>query len=186
MNERTCALRDIALKPGRVLTVAAIILGSVGCGGEAEGGPGTSQGREGLPPAAREMSSEVQDLVNQGNTAQREGRYQEALAFYQQAMEGDLEHPVPQFGALMASMALGDSALARTLREKLQVSSPELVAMLSSDGGMGGQMADPHDAGEAMPQATPGDAATGQGELPPGHPVLVEVRADTIRPDTAG
>jgi len=100
---------------------------------------------------AQPMADQVQEFVDQGNAAQREGRYADALYVYRKAMELAPEHPVPQFGSLMAAMALGDSALADSLRAKLRVSSPELLGMLNPDGSMGGGMG-----GGAMPPNHPG------------------------------
>jgi hypothetical protein len=132
------------------------------------------------------MSAEVQELVNQGNEAQRAGDYAAALGFYREAMELAADHPVPQFGALMAAMALGERALVDSLTLKLEATSPELLAMLSPDGSMGGGMpAAPHAGG--MPGMPPPEGAPGQIEgLPAGHPVLYEVTPDTVRPDTSG
>jgi len=132
------------------------------------------------------MSAEVQDLVNQGNEAQRAGEYQVALGFYRQGMELAPDHPVPQFGALMAAMALGETALADTLSRKLETTSPELLAMLNPDGSMGGGMPpNPHGAG--MPGMNPPPETSGQVEgLPPGHPALYEVVSDSTPPDTTG
>ena len=168
------------------LTLGLLI--SAGCGSEGSGSAESTP--EEVPQAAQPMALEVQDFVNQGNEAQRAGEYDAALGFYRQAMALDPEHPVPQFGALMAAMALGNEALADSLTQKLEATSPELLAMLRPDGSMGGENpANPH--GGGMPGAMPGMAqpptAEGQVEgLPPGHPVLYEVGADTIQPDTAG
>jgi hypothetical protein len=154
-------------------------------------GDGPRQGnQEGTPAAARPMSAEVQGFVNQGNEAQRAGRYEMALASYRKGMELAPEHPVPQFGALMAAMALGQEALADSLSQKLAVTSPELLAMLNPDGSMGGGMPrDPHAGGASggIPEATPPPGTAGPVDgLPPGHPVLFEVTPDTVRPDTTG
>ncbi len=169
----------------------ALILGLAvlaGCG--SEGGESGETTSEPMPPAAQPMAPEVQDFVNQGNEAQRAGEYDAALDFYRQAMARDPEHPVPQFGALMAAMATGNEALADSLTQKLEATSPELLAMLRPDGSMGGGApTNPHGAG--MPEAMPGTGQppTAEGEvegLPPGHPVLYEVTPDTTQPDTAG
>jgi tetratricopeptide (TPR) repeat protein len=132
------------------------------------------------------MTEVVQDLVNRGNDAQREARYGDALALYQEAIDSDPEHPVPQFGALMAALALGESELAESLREKLEVSAPELLAMLNPGGGMGDQAGDPHAGVAGMPPDLSEAEAAGEGGLPPGHPVLMEAVTDTIQPDTTG
>ena len=152
-----------------------------GCGG----GSG-EDGEVGTPAAAQPMSAQVQELVNQGNEAQRAGDFDAALGFYREAMELASDHPVPQFGALMAAMALGDQTLADSLTRKLQVTSPELLAMLNPDGSMGsGMPAAPHAGG--MPGMAPPEGASGQVEgLPPGHPVLYEVTPDTVGPDSSG
>jgi hypothetical protein len=129
------------------------------------------------------MSPEVQNLVNQGNEAQRAGEYEAALGFYRQAMEIAADHPVPQFGALMAAMALGEDALADSLAERLAVSAPDLLAMLNPDGSMGGMPQNPHAGG--MPGMTPPPGTSGEVQgLPPGHPTLYEVTPDSARPDT--
>jgi hypothetical protein len=139
-----------------------------------------------MPSAAEPMSAEVQSFVNQGNEAQRAGEYETALDFYRQGMELAPDHPVPQFGALMAAMALGEDALADSLTQRLAVTSPELLAMLNPDGSMGGGMPEnPHAGG--MPGMTPPPGTSGEMEgLPPGHPVLFEVTPDTVQPDTTG
>jgi tetratricopeptide (TPR) repeat protein len=105
-----------------------------GCGGEngesppAQEGSGTSQA----------LSDQAQLLVTQGNAAQREGRYADALEHFRQALEMHPNHPVPQFGTLLAAEALGDTNLVQSLREKLAVSGPELLQMLGPEGTMGG------------------------------------------------
>ncbi len=170
------------------LTLGLGLLVLAGCGREGSGSAESTP--EEMPPAAQPMTPEVQDLVNQGNEAQRATEYDAALGFYRQAMELTPEHPVPQFGALMAAMALGNEALTDSLTQKLEATSPELLVMLRPDGSMGGETpTNPHGAG--MPGVMPGMAqpptAEGQVEgLPPGHPVLYEVGPDTIQPDTAG
>ena len=40
---------------------------------------------------------------------------------------------MPQFGTLMAAMAVGDTALVRDMRERLAVSGPELLDMLGPE-----------------------------------------------------
>jgi hypothetical protein len=165
-----------------IVTMGLLTLAA--CGGQ--GKESASGDPEGMPAAAQPMSADVQSFVNQGNDAQRSGEYEAALAFYQQGMELAPEHPVPQFGALMAAMALGEEALADSLSDMLAVTSPELLAMLNPDGSMGGGMpANPHAGG--MPGMTPPTGTSGEVEgLPPGHPVLFEVTPDTVRPDTTG
>lgn len=173
---------------GTMWIVALTLLPLTGCGGQ--GGESTPGDQEVMPGAAQPMSTEVQSLVNQGNDAQRSGDYEAALDFYKGGMELAPDHPVPQFGALMAAMALGEEALADSLSQKLAVTSPDLLAMLNPDGSMGGGMpANPHAGG--MPGATPGmmppPGTSGEVEgLPPGHPALFEVTPDTVRPDTTG
>jgi hypothetical protein len=134
------------------------------------------------------MSPEVQDLVNQGNEAQRTGSYEEALGFYSEALQLAPEHPVPQFGALMAAMALGDETMVDSLSERLQETAPELLSMLNPDGSMGGGVPpNPHAGG--MPGGAPPtpEGMTPVPSLPQGHPTLYEVEpADTARADTAG
>lgn len=154
-----------------------------GCGG----GDGAGEGGEGgIPAAAQEMSPPVQEFVDQGNAAQRAGDYAAALGFYREAMELASDHPVPQFGALMAAMAIGDQALVDSLTRKLEVTSPELLAMLNPDGSMGGGMPpNPHAGG--MSGMVPPQGAPGQVEgLPAGHPALYEVTPDSVPPDTSG
>jgi len=149
-------------------------------GGGGESAAGSS---DELPPAAQPMSPEVQNLVNEGNEAQRAGEYEAALGFYRQAMEKAADHPVPQFGALMAAMALGEDALADSLAERLAVSAPDLLAMLNPDGSMGGMPQNPHAGG--MPGMTPPPGTSGEVQgLPPGHPTLYEVTPDSAQPDT--
>ena len=154
---------------GLVLLGTLAALPMVGCGGSGEDTPPAQEG----PAASQPLSDQAQLLVNQGNTAQREGRYPEALGYFGQALEMHPNHPVPQFGSLMAAMAVGDTALAQSLREKLEVTGPELLAMLGTGGGMGGTA-----------PATPGAGHTPEGGLPQGHPGLEEERLDTLRPIT--
>jgi hypothetical protein len=116
------------------------------------------------------MSESVQDLVNRGNEAQRAGSYQEAMGLYREAMSLAPGHPVPQFGALMAAMALGDTALAASLRTKLETTAPELVGMLNPNGSMGAMPTDPH---------------AGMPGMPAGHPDITGARPDTLVPDTS-
>ena len=166
-------------RPGACLAVAIVAIAATGCGGD---GSEEASDATDMPPGARPMSAEVQGLVDQGNAAQREGRYSEALDLYQQAIEDDPEHPVPQFGALMAAMAVGDTVLAASLAERLETTAPELLGMLNADGSMGGMPADPHAGmGGEMPPMPPA-----MGELPAGHPTLEEMVPDTLQPDTTG
>jgi hypothetical protein len=76
-------------------------------------------------------------------------------------MEIHPNHPVPQFGRLLAAEALGDTALSRTLREALATTGPELLNMLGPEGGMGSG------AGHLPP-----------AELPEGHPPLDTLSTD--------
>ncbi|MFC1791220.1 hypothetical protein ACFL0I_01985, partial [Gemmatimonadota bacterium] len=173
----------IGRKSGVLALAALAALAWSGCGGtggEAEGAP------EDLPSAAVPMTASAQELVAQGNDAQREGRYTDALGFYQEAMAVEPGHPVPQFGALMAALALGETALADSLRESLALSSPDLLAMLDPDGGMGGGMGgDPHGGMGGMPGAPPLlDSAL--GALPAGHPTFDAPAPDTVGLDTSG
>ncbi len=177
-------MKDSVISTLRVVSLMALPLLSLsGCGrGDS---PEAGSGLEGAsPPAARPMSEKLQGLVDQGNEAQRAGLYQEAMAHYQEAMAEAPDHPIPQFGALMAAMALGDSALAESLRTQLAVTAPELVDMLNPDGSMGGMPANPHGGMGGM--GMPPMGGTGEGGLPPGHPALMEVAPDTVRPDTSG
>jgi hypothetical protein len=181
------------ISTNRTLLTALALMGLVmgGCGND-EAPPAEGPDQGGMPAAAALMSAEVQDLVNQGNEAQRDGNFEEAMDHYRSAMERDPEHPVPQFGALMAAMALGDEALVDTLSQQLQQSAPELLAMLNPDGSMGGGMpANPHAGGMpgGMPGGTPQapEGMTPMSGLPQGHPTLYEVGpADTTKPDTTG
>jgi len=140
----------------------------LGCGGNSGD---NSQPQDG-PTASQPLSEPAQLLVNQGNMAQREGRYREALGYFGQALEIHPNHPVPQFGSLMAAMAVGDTALAQTLREKLEVTGPDLLAMLGPSGTMGG-----------MPPGTPEGGHVPEGAMPPGHPTVEEVPNDTLSLD---
>jgi hypothetical protein len=166
-------LTRLGISPRRwlaLLPLVGLLLGGCGAG---DGREDRSESPQDLPPASNPMPREAQEFVDQGNTAQREGRYPEALAFYQEAMTLAPKHPVPQFGGLMAALAVGDSALAESLREKLELTSPDLLAMLGSGGPMGEE-----------PMAQPGDPLPESGELPPGHPTLTVTPPDTARPDS--
>jgi len=127
----------------------------VGCGGSGEEAPPAQEG----PAASQPLSDQAQLLVDQGNSAHREGRYTEALDFFSQAMDMHPNHPVPQFGSLLAATALGDTTLAQVLREKLAVTGPELLGMLGPGESMGG-----------MAPTAPGASHLPEGALPPGHP----------------
>jgi tetratricopeptide (TPR) repeat protein len=151
------------LRPSVNGVLALLLVGGLSlaaCDGRGGDGPG-AEPVESL--AAQPLSEEAQDYLDRGNDAQREGRYGDALALYRQAMELAHEHPVPQFGAYMAAMALGDSALADSLRARLEVSSPDLLEMVHPGGGMGGGM------GGMVPGLPPG-VDPHRSVLPPGHP----------------
>ncbi|NNM05870.1 MAG: tetratricopeptide repeat protein [Gemmatimonadetes bacterium] len=136
----------------------------VGCGrSDNEGGPAEENQAGSLP-----LTEEAQLLVDQGNAAQREGRYSDALEAFGGAMEIHPNHPVPQFGSLMAAMALGDTALVESLKVKLQTTGPELLEMLGPSGAMGGTA-----------PGMPGAGHTPQGSMPPGHPSIQEPPVDT-------
>ena len=160
-----------------------------GCGGSQDSPP--AEGDQAMSAAAQPMSEEVQELVNRGNEAQRAGDFDGALVLYQEAMALDPEHPVPQFGALMVAKATGDDELAESLSQRLQETSPELLAMLNPSGGMGGEMpANPHAEGGvpgAMPPVPEIEGGTPIEDLPTGHPTLYDMGpADTTQPDTTG
>ena len=143
----------------------------LGCAGEEGGDPPAQEGQGGSQP----LSAEAQSLVDQGNTAQRSGRHAEALELFGQALEIHPDHPVPQFGTLMAATSLGDTALARTMREKLAVSDPRLLAMFGEGGAMGG-----------APHSPSGGETPPQGGLPPGHPMIDVPPADDTLPPPPG
>jgi hypothetical protein len=142
-------------------------LSFAGCGGTSEEGIPS----QGTSPASEPLSEQAQFLVSEGNAAQRAGRYEEALDFFGQALEMHPNHPVPQFGSLMAAMAVGDTALARSLREKLAVTGPDLLEMLGPGGGMA-----PTD---------PGASHLPGGGMPPGHPAVEAPPTDTLVPNPA-
>lgn len=151
----------------RGLVLAAFLFTPLlGCSGGSED---TSPDQ--MPPrSSSALSERAQALVNDGNAAQRDGRYSDALDLFGQALEIHPDHPVPQFGSLMAAMAVGDTALAASLREKLETTGPELLEMLGPGGTMGG-----------MQPGSPGSAHVPGGAMPPGHPQI-----ETTPPDTAG
>jgi len=122
------------------------------------------------PAVSQPLTDQAQNLVNQANTAQREGRYAEALDLFKQALEIHPNHPVPQFGGLMAATAVGDTALAQSLREKLATTGPELLEMRGPGGNMGG-----------MAPEVPGAEHVPSGGMPPGHP-NVDLLVDTLQP----
>lgn len=148
------------------LVGALAALAFCGCGGESEAGGSNS---EGSGSSVGTLSAEVQAWVDQGNIAQREGRYADALGIFRKAMDGQPGHAVPQFGALLAAMALGETALVDSLRAQLELTGPELLSMLNLGGAMGGEVVNPH---------------SGPPGLPPGHPDLSEAVAQP--PDTLG
>lgn len=137
-----------------------------GCGGSGGNPPAGGAGSV----ASQPLSEAAQELVNQGNAAQRAGRYDEALDYFTQALELHPDHPVPQFGTLLAASAAGDTVLARSMREKLATTGPELLEMLGPEGMMGGEPS----GGAHMPP----------GSMPPGHPPVSPSPADTVSPRT--
>ena len=156
--------------------ITALVLGVLvapilgGCGENGEADVPAQEGQE----ASQLLSEQAQLLVDQGNLAQREERYSDALDLFGQALDMHPDHPVPQFGSLLAATALGDTALAQSLREKLAVTGPELLGMLGPGGGMGGSAPDVPGVGH-IPQ---------EGVLPQGHPTLPDEPRDTLRPET--
>ena len=141
-----------------LLPLVSVLLGACGDDAKSEDGPGSPQS----PPAvSNPMPEEAQRFVDQGNTAQREGRYNEALVFYQDAMALAPDHPVPQFGGLMVALAVGDATLAESLRKRLEVTGHDLLAMLGTEGTMGEGPADlsgdPHSGGGDPPIWSPDD-----------------------------
>lgn len=142
------------------------LLAAAGCGGDGEGEAGIQTSPGTVPP----LSEEAQAMVDRGNTALRAGQYAEGLDFFSKALEIHPDHPVPQFGSLMAAMAVGDTALVASLREKLQTTGPELLEMLGPEGGMG-----------TSNPGMPGTDHMPQGGMPPGHPSF-----ETLPPDTSG
>ncbi len=156
-------MKGFGSQVGRWVLVGALTgLPLLACNGQS----GDVEGTPEVQAPSQPLSAEAQALVTEGNAAQRDGRYSEALDLFGQAMEVHPNHPVPQFGSLLAAMALGDTALAGSLREKLAVTGPELLAMVSSGGGMGSM--------------TPGAEHIPPGTMPPGHPVLEGQTRDTL------
>ena len=146
-----------------------LVLGTLplmACGEE----PQESSPDQAGPVVSQPLIDQAQDLVNQANTAQREGRYAEALDLFKQVLEIHPNHPVPQFGGLMAATAVGDTALAQSLREKLTTTGPELLEMLGPGGTMGG-----------MAPGAPGAGHMPSGGMPLGHPT-VDPPVDTPQP----
>ena len=127
--------------------VSALLWG--GCASQGETSDGMPQGDV---SSIGVLTAEVQDLVDQGNLAVREGRYADGLSLFRQAMEGQPGHAVPQFGALMAAMALNETALVDSLRKELEFTGPELLSMLGPGGAMGGGTTpNPHTAPLGLP-----------------------------------
>jgi tetratricopeptide (TPR) repeat protein len=125
------------------------------CGSEGGDGPPAAEESVGSQP----LSEQAQLLINQGNAAQRDGRYADALEAFSQALELYPDHSVPQFGCLMAAEALGDTALAQSLRKKLETTGPELLQMLGPGENMGG-----------VSPSTQGGVHAPAGTLPAGYP----------------
>jgi hypothetical protein len=146
------------------MMVVAGTLPLTACG---QGSGGSQPGQE-TGGGSQPLSEEAQLLVNQGNVAQRGGQYMEALDYFGQALEMYPEHPVPQFGTLMAATALGDSTLVQEMREKLATSGPELLDMLGPGSTMGGGI--------------PGAGHMPPGALPEGHPEIGVPATDTLTP----
>lgn len=146
---------NVGCSPGRSLAWAALLAFPVfGCGGEVGEDTPTLEEQAG----AQTLSEEAQLLVDQGNSALREERFEDALALFGQVLTIHPDHPVPQFGELMAATAVGDTALAIAMREKLAITGPELLEMFGPEGaGMGGAVSSGH-----MPT----------GGMPPGHPAV--------------
>ena len=155
-------LKDIGSLVNRACTLAVFAaMPLTACGGTAD----NSSPAQGDQAVSRPLTEQAQLLVDQGNLAQREGRYADALESFGQALEIHPDHPVPQFGTLMAAMAVGDTVLAAELREKLALTGPELLEMLGPGNSMGGM----------APAAPHGP----QGALPQGHPTI-ETPPDTL------
>jgi tetratricopeptide (TPR) repeat protein len=161
-RERNTVLIGIVTRASRrlsALTLTTVLLALPACSGDA----GDSSPAQGGQAGAQVLSDEAQALVAQGNEAQRSGRYQEALEDFSKALEMYPNHPVPQFGTLMAATAVGDTALARSMREKLEETGPELLEMLGPGGAMG-----------------QGGAHVPGGGMPPGHPNVETAPDDTV------
>ncbi len=189
-------IKQYAWGRGSWLLLSALFL--IGCGGGGEGNTGETPGEGPVP-----LTPRVQELVNQGNAAHRAADYQAALGYFTDALAEQPDHPVPQFGAVMAAMAVGDQAMVDSLSAKIQETSPELLGMLNAQGrmgagmpggaphaGMGGGAGNPH-AGVAMPGGAPvppsESGMKAMEGLPEGHPTLYDVGpADSLPPDTTG
>ena len=157
-------MKGFGSKFGRWVLVGALAgLPLLACGGQSGDAPSNQQGQA---APSQPLSAEAQALVTQGNEAQREGRYAEARDLFGKAMEIHPNHPVPQFGSLLAAMALGDTAMVASLREKLAVTGPDLLAMVSPGGGMGSM--------------APGAEHMPPGAMPPGHPGVQVQPRDTL------
>lgn len=135
-----------------MIVVVMGVLPLLGCGGNGE----DASPAGGTQAVSNPLSQDAQLLVDQGNAAQRDGRYADALDLFNRALEIHPDHPVPQFGTLMAAMAIGDTARVQDMRRKLATTGPELLEMLGPGGAMGAPM--------------PGSGHMPSGTLPEGHP----------------
>jgi tetratricopeptide (TPR) repeat protein len=80
-------------------------------------GEDVTETRENLDPA-------LVEALDNGNAAYRAGDYQEALRYYQQAVDTDDDVAAGWFGVYMAQLALGNAAAAESARARAQELQP--------------------------------------------------------------
>lgn len=80
------------------------------------------------PPGASALSVLGQALVDSGNTAFREKKFDLALDFYRKASESDPAHAAPWFGTYMVGQAIKNTALADSALAMVRARAPEMKA----------------------------------------------------------
>gem|GEM_PF-1559885 len=132
----------------RVVAFVLIALALTGCRREDDQRTDTidietmRQAREALDPAALER-------IDAGNTAYREGRYQEALADYREAARLEPGAAAAWFGVYMAELALGNAEAAENALRRARESAPR--ASLVEPGEGEGPIAGPEAPAPAAP-----------------------------------
>jgi tetratricopeptide (TPR) repeat protein len=112
--------------------------------------------RDAMAEARTGWSPEFGELIDNGNTAYRQGRYDDAAEAYRRATDLNPDVAAGWFGLHMAEMARGNEEAADEALMRAEALTPGLggghPTMPEGDSPHGGMMMPPH------------------GEMPPGHP----------------
>jgi tetratricopeptide (TPR) repeat protein len=130
-----------------VVAVAAGMALSAACDGRGEDPDRMPLGGEGMEQARAGWSEELEGSIDRGNAAYRDGRYDDAAAYYRQATETAPQVAAGWFGLHMAELARGNHEAAQAALEQAEALTP----------GLGGGHPVAPDDSPVM-------------ELPPGHP----------------